>query len=67
MANFTLGVLLDAIKNDDLTTIRQNMVTILKRGFNKDTRVVKMIEMRMPDEGDDDPLYLRDFYVNFLG
>ena len=64
--NFTASVLSTWIMNDDINKIRSNMDKILKSDLLNNPDIRTLIRMRIPDDHEDDPENLRDFYQNLL-
>jgi len=64
--NFTASVLSTWIMNDDINKIRSNMDKILKSDLLNNPDIRTLIRMRIPDDDEEDPDNLRDFYENLL-
>jgi phage pi2 protein 07 len=64
--NFTASVLSTWIMNDDINKIRSNMDRILKSNLLNNPDIRTLIRMRIPDDDEEDPENLRDFYENLL-
>jgi phage pi2 protein 07 len=64
--NFTASVLSTWIMNDDINKIRSNMDKILKSDLLNNPDIRTLIRMRIPDDDEEDPENLRDFYKNLL-
>jgi phage pi2 protein 07 len=64
--NFTASVLSTWIMNDDINKIRSNMDRILKSDLLNNPDIRTLIRMRIPDDDEEDPDNLRDFYENLL-
>jgi hypothetical protein len=64
--NFTASVLSTWIMNDDINKIRSNMDKILKSNLLNNPDIRTLIRMRIPDDDEEDPENLRDFYENLL-
>jgi hypothetical protein len=64
--NFTASVLSTWIMNDDINKIKSNMDKILKSDLLNNSFIRTLIKMRIPDDDEEDPENLRDFYEKLL-